>query len=308
MRREIISIVTGWGTRLGAGHIQRMGALADFLEREKKMRPFIISGQGAETLPPALSCKVLPYIQPGSSCILRDMRDSAIDEILGLKRYCRVISIDDCGPGRDFADLALDLLPNLKYSTRTNKSFIFGYNFTDSIKRIGNRNINKTIDCAIYTGYTPSREIVDFFLALMPPHATCALLSEEKSLLFKDGTSSHLPLSYAEALLSSKVLISHFGITLYEGRIAGCRLVSVNPTDYHSSLADLAKDETGIINLGTREGLDTGLASRTIAELIREPAAERMDPALVLTHIEKGLENFYSKITPFLADVCSAQK
>lgn len=308
MRREIISIVTGWSDRLGSGHIQRMTALADFLERQKMMRPFIIADPGADPLPSAMSSRVLPYIQSGSSCIIRDMRDSTIDEVISLKRYCRVITIDDCGPGRDFADLAIDLLPNLEYASRAKRPFIYGYNFTDSIRNIGDRHLRKTIDCAVYPGNNPSHETVDFLFSLIPPHASCALLCGDKSLMYRDGASSPLTLSYAEALLSSKVLISHFGITLYEGHIAGCRLVSVNPTDYHSSLADQAVDEIGVINLGTTEKLDPGMACTAIAALLGESEDNRMDPVQILAQIDRGLEQFYAQITPFLADVCSAQK
>lgn len=308
MRREIISIVTGWDPGLGAGHIQRMAALSDYIDREKNTRSFIIADQGAESLPAGILCKVLPYIQSGSSFIIRDKRDSTVEEMLSLKRYCRVITIDDCGPGREFADLAIDLLPNLKYSVHSKKLFIYGYNFTESIRLLGDRQIKKTIDCAIYTGYNPSRETVEFLLSLVPPHATCALLSGEKSLICKEGLSSQLTMSYAEAILSSRVLISHFGITLYEGLIAGCRLVSLNPTEYHSQLSDSATDELGLINLGTREEIEAGHACEVISKLIGNPVSEKIDPPLVLAHIEKKLEQFYHQIAPFLRDFWSVKK
>lgn len=302
MRREIVSIVTGWGNRFGAGHIQRMAALVDFLERKKNMRPFIINDMGADESPHPLPYMTLPYIQPGSSCLIRDMRDSSVEEMLRLKRYCRVITIDDCGPGRDFADLAIDLLPNLTHPLRSKKAFIFGYNFINSMQLIHSRSVKRTIDCAIYTGYNPPADTVDFILSLIPDNATCALLCGKKSFLFKEGTLSDLAIPYAEALLSSRVLISHFGITLYEGRAAGCRLISLNPTEYHSMLADKARDDLGLINLGTREGLDPVRARETIAAACLEIQADRIDPSLVLAHIEKRMELFYSKIAPYLAD------
>jgi hypothetical protein len=299
MRRQIASIVTGWGSRLGTGHIQRMGSLADYLERKKNIRVFICTDQSAEIPLPALSAKVLPYIHPGSVSIIRDKRDSSIDEMLNLKRYARVITIDDCGPGRDFADLAIDLLPNLKYSIHTKKLFIYGSGFTGSIKRLEGRIIEKTIDCAVYSGYKPPRETVDFLLSLVPSGAVCAHLCGEASVLLKNGITTPLQMSYAEALLSTKVLISHFGITLYEGHIAGCHLVSVNPTKYHSRLADNAGNEIGIINLGLREGFDLVHARDIISGLIHEPPAGKTNPAAIADLIEKGLELFYNQIAPF---------
>jgi len=302
MRHSVVSIITGWGEDLGVGHIQRMASLADFLNRKKYARAFLISHEKPEFLPSSIYDYISPEIEPGTTCIIRDIRDSNMDDMLNLKKNHKVIVVDDCGPGRNIADLAIDLLPNLKYANHKKELFIHGYNFTDSIRRLDGRHIAKTIDCAIYCGINPSRETVAFYLSLIPHHSTCAILSGNNSLLFKDGELSSLLKSHAEILLSSIMLISHFGITLYEGYIAGCRLLSINPTEYHSQLSDIATKEIGVINLGISSTIKIDQARSNISDIMQNPILDRINPAIVLEKIERGLEEFHSRIRPFLND------
>jgi hypothetical protein len=284
------------------GHIQRMASLADFLNRKKHAQAFLISNEKPEFLPSLIYDYISPEIEPGTTCIIRDIRDSNIDDIRNLKKNHKVIAVDDCGPGRNIADLAIDLLPNLTYAINNKELFIYGYNFADSIRRLNRKHIAKTIDCTIYCGLNPSSDTVAFFLSLIPPHSTCAILSGNNSLLFKDGELSSLLKSHAEILLSSIMLISHFGITLYEGYIAGCRLLSINPTEYHSQLADIATKEIGVINLGISSTIKIDQARSNISTAMKNPFTDTINSAIVLEKIEKGLEEFYSRIQPFLDD------
>jgi spore coat polysaccharide biosynthesis predicted glycosyltransferase SpsG len=302
MRHNVVSIITGWGQHLGAGHIQRMASLTYFLNRKKKVRTFIINHKRPEFLPSSIYKYVSPEIGPHTTCIIRDIRDSTINDMRDLKNNYRVIAVDDCGPGRNIADLAIDLLPNLTYTIHKRELFIYGYNFADSIRRLNRKNIAKTIDCTIYCGFNPSRETVDFFLSLIPSRSTCVILSGKNSLLYKDGELSPLFKSHAEILLSSIMLISHFGVTLYEGHIAGCRLLSINPTEYHSQLADRAKKDIGITNLGVSGSIDPDNARTSISTAIKNPVTDKINSATVLEKIENGLEEFYLKIQPFLDD------
>jgi spore coat polysaccharide biosynthesis predicted glycosyltransferase SpsG len=302
MRNGTVSIVTGWSGQLGTGHIQRMASLAEFLERKKSLRTFIIIREKPEFLPPSICNHCIPEFKPGGSCIIRDMRDSTIEDMRKLKTAHRVIAVDDCGPGRDIADCAIDLLPNLTHAAHSREMFIYGYNFMDSIRRLDRQEVAKTIDCAVYCGLDPSQEAVDYYLSLMPPRATCAVLSCNNSLLSKNKSVSPILKSHAEILLSSKMLISHFGITLYEGYISGCRLMSINPTEYHSRLADIAAHDIGLVNLGMTGSIGADAVRDSIADMIRNPILSRIDPASVGEKIDAGLENFYSRIAPFLDD------
>ena len=302
MRHSTVSIMTGWGGHLGTGHIQRMASLAEFLNRKKSRRAFIINGEKPEFLPPSIHGWINPEITPDSACVIRDMRDSAVDEMRELKKNHRVIAVDDCGPGRNTADCAVDLLPNLAHAVHSRELFIYGYNFMDSIRRFDGDVVTKTIDCAVYCGLDPSPEAVHYYLSLMPPRVSCAILTGNNALLSHNGSISPLMKSHAEILLSSKTLISHFGITLYEGHISGCRLVSINPTEYHSRLADRSAKDIGVVNLGISGSIDADAARSSISDLIIHPIVSRIDPAAVSEKIDRGLEHFYSRIASFIDD------
>ncbi len=299
IKREV-SIVTGWGDHLGTGHIQRMANLAHHINRHTSLRAFLVCEEIPGSLPKTFIDIITNSIRPGSIFIIRDKRDSTIREMEELKSHCRVIAIDDCGPGRELADLSIDLLPNLKFSISENKLFIYGFTFTDSIMRLGYSSVQKNIDYAIYCGNSPSREVIDRILSLIPKNNSCVILTGDGYSLLKDGASEPLHKSYAETLLSARVLITHFGITLYEGHIAGCRLITVNPTDYHSRLSDKVRDDLDLINLGVIDAIDPAQARSALSESSLNTVPGSMLPSDIHIVIQKGLEMFLSRLQTFL--------
>ena len=300
MKTKELSILTGWGGPLGTGHMQRMAAFADHVNRHTSLRAFLVCDRAPDFLPPQFKELFSDTIRPGSGIIIRDKRDSETLEMKELKAHARLIAVDDCGPGRDMADLAIDLLPNLKYSINTKELFLYGYAFADSVRQLDRRPVTKDIDYALYCGNNPSPHTVDFFLSLIPEHTCCALLAGNASRLIIQGAEKPLRGSYAETLLSSNVLISHFGITLYEGSAAGCRLIAINPTDYHSRLCEIAKDDLALTNLGVLDAMDPGYARNVIADASLKRMPDRMDTAAILTIIDRGIETFLSRINPLL--------
>lgn len=300
MNGAAVSIVTGWGATLGSGHVQRMACLADYLIRERGTRAIIAAGAAPEFLPAAVQDLFAPEPMPGSACIIRDCRDSTVDEMIRLKAIAPVIAIDDCGPGREHADLAIDLLPNLRYSIYRKDTFIFGYNFADSIRSLGNRRIEKTIDVALYCGMDTPPDTLRLLVSLLPDHATAAVLAGEHSYYIQNGVRSPLDMPLSEALLSAKVLLTHFGITLYEGHAARCRLACINPTSYHADLAERARKDLGILNLGVIGQANPEQARSALASAIRSIPAESIEAAGILRAIDAGLKNFHAAIRPLL--------
>jgi len=175
-------------------------------------------------------------------------------------------------------------------------SFIYGYNFQNSVRDLGETTILKDIDISIYCGADPSEKSMDDLLALVPVDATVALLMGEDSEIIKNGKRKpNKTRSYGETILASRVLLSHFGITLYEGHISRCRLISLNPTQYHSDLADQAT-ELDIMNLGTAGQFDTNIAKREISAMIESAKTESITPGEVNKKIFMKLNNFHKII------------
>ena len=276
-----------------------MACLADHLKREG-VRACIATGAAPDFLPARARDHFALDIAHDSACIIRDCRDSSVEEMLRLKTTCPVIAIDDCGPGREYADLAIDLLPNLHYSVYSKDTFIFGYNFTDSIRSLGSRRIEKKIDIALYCGMDASPAEVRRLVPMLPDRATTAVLAGDNSHYLQDGLRFPLDMSVSETLAASKVLFTHFGITLYEGHAAGCRLVCINPTPYHAELADRARADLDIINLGVVGRVNPELGRASLAAAMRSFPAGSIDTADILRVIDTGLENFHASIKPLI--------
>jgi hypothetical protein len=299
MQHPVASIVTGWGNGLGTGHIQRMSSLATYINHRTGARAFLVAGGEPDFLPAELHEFFSPDIMPGSDCIIRDKRDSSEAEIRELKKIGNVVAIDDRGPGRLIADAAIDLLPNPENGEYKRESFIYGYNFLDSMRRIDQEHIRKDVDVLIYCGYRPSGETAEFLISCLPREASCAILHGNEACFVFEGKTTARCRPYAEMMMSSRVLITHFGISLYEGHVCGCRLACINPTEYHSRLTDIAADDIGAVNLGVMSGIDPEKVRNTILEMSRNPLVDAIDPRAVQQKVEAGLEHFYEAVRPY---------
>ncbi len=296
-----ISIITGVGGHLGSGHLQRMANLAEFIIGETAYDVSIVMKGGVDLLPPALRPRCVDSIPSASSLLIRDMRDSTLEEMSALRRVAPTIAVDDCGPGRNLATHPIDLLPNPLDTVPRSDLFLFGHAFTASIRAIDIKTINKTIDVALYCGFRPVPETVQSLLSLVPEELTCALLAGDDSRIIESKRSVPLPCSFAEALLASRVLVSHFGITLYEGHISGCRLVSVNPTAYHASLVDKVDPVLNPVNLGILPVTNPSHAASIILKTARNPLVKSIETAIILEQITRKLRNFLTEAAKIIS-------
>jgi hypothetical protein len=277
-----------------------MASLVMFLNRIKKVPACIVGDRKPDLTPSPPPRYFRPELNSGTCCVIRDMRDSSIDEMRSLKAVARVIAVDDRGAGRNLADARIDLLPHPALKKYNSESFIYGYNFAESVRSLARRQIMKDIDAALYCGFDPDPETIDFFRSLVPNDKIVAILCGKDTRMIVGGKESPLTRTYAETMLSARVFVSHFGISLYEGRLSRCRLACVNPTEYHSRLADIVGNDIVIENLGVRGSLDRAYARERIDDLIRNPLVDRVYPPELLKKIDAGLENFYSEIEQYL--------
>jgi spore coat polysaccharide biosynthesis predicted glycosyltransferase SpsG len=294
-----VAIITSFGKELGNGHIQRMLSLLWFLNLRKNINAFLLSEKIPDFIPAHLQKYIKKNIDFTPGLIIRDMRDSSEDEIMKLKKTAKVIVIDDLGPGKRLADIAIDILPNPCETDNQNSSriFIYGYNFISAVSDLKNKIINKDLDFALYPGNSPHSEYIEFLISLLPDKSDYAILNGKDSYLVKNGKkiAAH-DISYADIILSSKVVISHFGITLYEGAISGCRLISINPTEYHSNLSEIAEKFLPLANFGVSSDIDKLKARTLIRKAVNYPSYDSVNSQDVYNGIITCLENFYKLI------------
>ena len=105
-KSKVYYIDTFWGDTIGYGHVQRMMTLLWYLN-QKDCKAFFVS----ETIPPFFPAHMKSYvktdidIQP--DIIIRDKRDSSVEELKVLQKKGRVLVIDDNGKGRESADFVI---------------------------------------------------------------------------------------------------------------------------------------------------------------------------------------------------------
>ncbi|MCU0846347.1 MAG: hypothetical protein MUD12_00485 [Spirochaetes bacterium] len=300
MTRKKISIITGWGDGLGNGHLQRMANLASYLN-SRGFHASIVSENRPELFPGDALQFFSGKILPGTDLIIRDMRDSETGEIESLKKYAPVLAVDDSGPGRKSADFNLTLLPNPPGSGMGQPSynmFIYGYNITREIKMMGKEKIHKSMDVSFYLPHDII-ENPDSILKILPDGMNVAIISHRGHVILKNGSTMPLNKNHAEILLSSRLLICHFGITLFEGHLSGCRLATINPTGYHSSLSDAVKPELGLENLGIYPGIKPD-SKKIISGLVASSISESADPSKINDRIQENLDRLHG----FLLNDC----
>ena len=293
-----IALLCSWGGSFGNGHLQRMASLLQYLNK-KGLNPYLVTERKDFPIRD-FSTFIEPEITEGTSLIIRDSRDSTSELIRSLRKTAPVVAVDDLGEGRSFADCAVDLLPNLLFPYEQNeKPFIFGHSFSSAIKDLQTAQIMKEIDFCVYAGFGASPEYISFLQSLLPSGSRSVFFDGRTSFESRMGESIPSKLSYPEAVLSSSNLISHFGISLFEGALCGCSTFAINPTDYHSKLSDVAGPVLGTVNFGVYPDLDCDKVKNSLKEAgsIRKRS---IVIAEVREGIELGLDLFYERIKPFI--------
>ena len=294
MNEKSIVIITGTDGHLGTGHFQRMCTLAYHLNLTSSYNAKIVIKSGNPAIPPQVENFISPDIPSTASLVIRDMRDSTEEDIRLLKKTAPVLVIDDTGPGRGAADFIIALLPSPVSANPSNGMFIYGYNFINSIRNMSLHEFIKDIDVSIYAGYDPDMDYVERLLQAIPPKASVVLFNKNRPV---ELSGKGLPIgAYADTLLRSRVLITHFGITMYEGELAGCTVVLVNPSPYHSELTRLAGRKLELIPAGEYQEINHKLIHSVVSANLKEKKLRIISSRSINERINISLDYLISHI------------
>ncbi|MCL1864807.1 MAG: hypothetical protein FWF73_03245 [Spirochaetes bacterium] len=309
MNKKKIIIVTGTGGILGTGHFQRMTNLAVSINKKKNLSASIFlpynNSYNKHTVTEKFKDILTDNIPKDTDLIIRDMRDSSVAEIENLKTTATVLAIDDIGEGKDSADYKLYLLPTTLESSNniklSHELFLYGYNFIQAIESLKEKiSVNKDIDTAIYLGYDPDKELVSKIKNSINKNLSAILLSNGGATSLTDRLIPH-DIQYGEVLCRSKILITHFGITMFEGHICGCKIAALNPSAYHSALTDIIYDDFNILYMSDY----TSFAADEMFNIINQNLKIINDKVItidnILTKINSGNENFIKYIKKILS-------
>lgn len=289
MNKKNVIIITGEGGRLGTGHFQRMCTLASILNKTCTYSAGIIIAEGKPVIPDGIENLLVTAIPPGTSLIIRDMRDSSAAEIESLRKNAPVLVIDDTGAGRSHADHVLDILPSPLCARTFSGIFIYGYNFITTVNTMNFTEFTKDIDVAIYAGYKPDMALIENIVSRMPYDISCVLLSGDKIDILRGRVNNMSP-DYIHALIRSRILITHFGITMYEGELAGCRILALNPTHYHTELTLMVTERLNVVPAGEYDSIDHNTINHEISTAVNRNSLDIVSSRSIKERIDINLE------------------
>jgi len=304
MDKKNLIITTGTDGPLGTGHLQRMLNLASYMNEKHDFDISFLIKTGEYPLPPEFSLKKISSLPGGCDLIIRDMRNSTKQEILSLSKTAPVLAIDDAGEGKSQAAYSINLLPLPSSSSSVvdpdYDKFIYGYNFTNGVKNLKNRKISeRDIDITVYAGFTPPPSLLNQIGKSLPSNSRAVILSSGKPVVLT-GAPLVEEISYAEILARTKIVMTHFGITMFEAHISGCMIAALNPTAYHSELTETVRKEMKIINASEYSKFDPVIMSDDLILNLKKYNLTNISADEILNRINRGLENFTGYIYKIL--------
>ncbi|MDO6993515.1 methyltransferase domain-containing protein [Brachyspira innocens] len=256
-----ICIITDIGTIYGFGHITRMKFIAN---RLKEYYNFVFSSINNNSDlfkdKSIQSCKYNEIKSLKPYLIIVDSREVEAKFIKELKTISNVIIIDSVGNERAFADIVIEMLPNIDSSKEVNiKPFI---------ATILNSNIKPKYDenapVLLYLGFNNDlkKKAIDIISKI-----------EDKNfvLIEKEEESGYINIKYKDFspdifVSPYSAVITYFGLTAFECIEASIPTVLLSPTKYHDDLAR-SKDEL-FFNLGFFENVNTDEAVSKLKDFL----------------------------------------
>lgn len=296
MNKKKIVIVTGTGGALGTGHLQRMMNLASYMNEKHDFNISFLIQSGNYPLPHEFSTMLISSLPPSCNLIIRDMRNSSKQEMLALCEIAPVFAVDDAGEGKNSAGNSINLLPLPSSSSaqiQTDYSrFLYGYTFTKGIKELRGENTGeRDIDVTIYAGFSPPESLLSQISKSIPENTRVVILSAGKPVVL---TGAPLPdkISYSGILARTKIVMTHFGITMFEAHICGCAIAALNPTHYHGELTETVRKDMRIIHSAEYANFDPVIMGDDLMLNLKKNNSPVSSPEEILDKINNSLENF----------------
>ena len=151
--------------------------------------------------------------------------------------------------------------------------------------------IAKDVDVAIYAGYKPDPDVIEDIRSAIPADASVVLFSCGRPSLLSEKKVP-VDAGYTDLLLRSRVLITHFGITMYEGDLAGCRILAVNPSPYHSELTGMVTGNLNVISAGEYGNIDHRLIYNETAHTMKTAGFQIISKASIRERVNIHFDYF----------------
>lgn len=251
MQNEIkkICIITDINGIYGFGHFTRMKFIANKLKNfydfifssiNNESEMFFQSNLNIETCKFDEIKKIHPYL------IIVDSREIDKKYIKRLKRISPIIIVDSVGEERNFADIVIEMLPNLDDSDLVNIKPFFTTILNSNIKP----KYESEAPILVYLGFNNRLKNKAFEIISKIENKKFVFVeseNENENIISKNFSPDIFENSYS-------AVITYFGLTAFECIEAKIPVILLSPTKYHNDLGEKCKDI--FFNLGFFEEVD----------------------------------------------------
>ncbi len=254
------------GKAFGFGHLNRSITLYGLLKDRYDVHFIVWGDEKAESI---LRSKNISYIHSKSdqyffqlvkenspNIVIMDCRDTKASLIRKIKSYTKVLAIDDLGSGSHYANVTIHSLPIPSDSTvQANFSGPDYLILSDDLlkyKRLGTQKKPFPRLLISFGGEDPYG-LTEYTLRLIEKIPHYCQVDVVLGPLYKGsrelGSANIIvsPPNFYHILQESDLIITSFGMTVYEALVLDVSVITINPTDYHNDLGDQID---GIMNLG----------------------------------------------------------
>lgn len=283
--KKTIVIRCNAGKRYGYGHLKRSILLANrlksqfnvfiFVGGEEEVLKNIRYNNGVQYVPEPLKNKG-PEILPGEIQLLEDhnitdpylfildVRDTDDNYIRELRKLAPVLTFDNFGTGTRFCDIVINALPGIKdkpiqSNFNSNEYLIIDPLVYDYKRKTLPVKINQVY--VSFGGEDPYR-LTEFILKNRPErldkiewNVILGPLYQGKRKFSKVNIIEN-PKNFYEELSHADLVITSFGITVYEALSMNIPVLLINPTAYHQSLSENLPE---VISPGTHTRLKNSI-------------------------------------------------
>ena len=244
-----ICIITDINGIYGFGHFTRMKFIANKLQdfydfifssinNESEM--FFQSNLNIETCKFDEIKKIHPYL------IIVDSREVDKKYIKRLKRISPIIIVDSVGEERNFADIVIEMLPNLDDSDLVNIKPFFTTILNSNIKP----KYESEAPILVYLGFNNDLKNKAFEIISKIENKKFVFIeaqNESENMISKKFSPNIFENPYS-------AVITYFGLTAFECIEAGIPVLLLSPTKYHNNLGEKCRDI--FFNLGFFEDIN----------------------------------------------------
>ncbi len=306
MPRPRVLFCTAAGGEYGFGHLKRCTSVID--EGDRIFEGVLLIRGGTE----AGNLKVRDILSRYSVCdnlenagdvdlIISDQRDTGRSEIKGYTKRAPVISLDDRGAGRRCAHVTIFSLPTVEGFTGNYAGP--SYIVIDRTIREARKDRVQGSDVVVSFGGTDPHNLTEFVTRALNRIKVKPLVVRGPLFTHKPPAGEYTPVenpeSMGEVLSRAAVLITSFGLTVYEALYLDIPVILYNHSRYHF---ELARSLTEPQNIGYHGALKEEVLSERLAQalsdrhrLIRSSAGNRVQiddrgAERIVSIIEKALQ------------------